>query len=124
MRRGEIQDPIICALWIAYEHALQHFLDHPQVAGIADKIRTELVMAGAAEWHVVAQDVLFVAVCVDDRGERLVRLARSGIVVELDIVQLSATDGFLLQRGRSPAPGSEIMQIFLYHDVAAASELR
>ena len=58
MRRREVQQPVVGAGWFADEHALEHFLDHPQTAGIADEIGAEFAMARAAERHVVAQDVV------------------------------------------------------------------
>ena len=41
---------------------------------------------------------------VYDGGERLVRLARSVVVVDFDIVYLRATDDLLLKMGGNPRP--------------------
>ena len=58
-----------------------------------------------------------------DGGERLVRLARRVVVVELDVVDLGAADDRLLLLGRQRRPGRQIVQVLLHDDVAAAGEV-
>jgi hypothetical protein len=70
MGRREIEQAIVGSRRIAYKHPLQHFLDHPEIAGIADKIGSEFLSSWSAEGHVVAQDVILVSIGVDD-GERI-----------------------------------------------------
>lgn len=106
---------------VADKHALQHLLNHPQAARIADKVGAEDAGAGRAKGHVVAQDAVLVAVVVLDGGERLVRLLVAvGLVVELHVVQLGAADDGLLGLGREAAPGLDVVDVLLHDDVAAA----
>src|SRR5271170_6904224 len=55
-------------------------------------IGTEFLSSRPAERHVVAQDVIFVAIGIHDGGERFVRFARRVVVIDFDIVDLGAAD--------------------------------
>lgn len=95
--RRKVQDAVVLARRIAHKHALQHLLNDPQAARVADEVGAKDAGAGRAKGHVVAQDAVLVAVGVLDGGERLVRLLVAvGLVVELHVVQLGAADDGLL----------------------------
>src|SRR6516164_991193 len=64
VRGREIEQPVVNAGRIAYIHSLQHLLDHPKISRIAYKIRAKLPLARTTEWHVIAQYIIFVAVCI------------------------------------------------------------
>ena len=104
MRRREIKQPVISSGRVTDIHSLKHLFDHPEISGITYEIGPEFLTARSAEGHVVAQDVIFMSIGVYDGGERLVRLARSVVVVDFDIVYLRATDDLLLKRGGNPRP--------------------
>ena len=59
-----------------------------------------------------------------DRRERLVRLARRVVVVELDVVELGPADDRLLLLGRQRGPAGHVVQVLLDDHVAAAGEVR
>lgn len=106
---------------VANKHALQHLLNHPQAARVADEVGAEDAGAGRAKGHVVAQDAVLVAGLVLDGGQRLVRLLVAvGLVVELHVVHLGAADDGLLGLGRQAAPAAHVVDVLLHHDVAAA----
>lgn len=85
---------------ITNKHALQHLLNHPKTARVANEIRAEDAGSRRAKGHVVAQDAMLVAVLVLDGGQRLVRLLVAvGLVVELHVVDLGAADDGLLGFG-------------------------
>ena len=65
----KIEQPVVRARRIADVHALQHFLDDPGTSRIADEVGAELALAWPAKRHVVAQDVVFVAIGIHDRGQ-------------------------------------------------------
>ena len=104
MRRREIKQPVISSGRVTNIHSLKHLFDHPEISGITYEIGPEFLTARSAEGHVVAQDVIFMSIGVYDGGERLVRLARSVVVVDFDIVYLRATDDLLLKMGGNPRP--------------------
>lgn len=85
---------------VADEHALQHLLNHPQTARVADEIRAEDAGSRRSKGHVVADDAVLIAVVVLDCGQRLVRLLVAvRLVVELHVVDLGAADDGLLGFG-------------------------
>jgi hypothetical protein len=121
MRRREIKQAVIGSRRITDIHSLQHLLDHPKIPGITDEIGSEFLSSRPAEGHVVAQDVIFVAIGIDDGGQRLVRFARGGVVIDFDIVDLGAADDLLLEMRWNPRPGVEIVQILLNDDILSSS---
>lgn len=123
MRRREIKQAVIRFRRITDIHSLQHLLDHPQIPGIADKIGSEFLSPWSPEGHVVAQDVMFGAIGIYNSGQRLVRFARSIVVIDFDIVYLRATDDLLLEGRWNPPPCVEIVQILLNDDIAASGEI-
>ena len=95
---AEIQQPIVIAGRPADEHVVQHLLDGSRRARIADEIGAEFALCGAAERHVVAEDLYLFAV-LHDRGQRVVRRGRLDRVVELDVGKLGAADDAFLGFG-------------------------
>ena len=67
-----LQQPVVGAGRHPDEHPLEHLLDHPQPAGIADEVGAELSGARTAEGHVVAQDRQLAPSVILDRRKRLV----------------------------------------------------
>src|ERR1700756_3802895 len=123
MRRREIKQAVVGSRRITNIHSLQHLLDHPEISGIADEIGSEFLPPWSAEGHVVAQDVIFGAIGIYNSGQRLVRFARSVVVIDFDIVYLRATDDLLLEGRWHPLPRVEIVQILLNDDIAASGEI-
>src|ERR1700722_9534515 len=123
MRRREIKQAVVSSRRITDIHSLQHLLDHPKIPGIADKIGSEFLSSRSAEGHVVAQDVMFGSIGIYNSGQRLVRFARSVVVIDFDIVYLRATDDLFLERRWNPRPRVEIVQVLLNDDIAASGEI-
>ena len=97
---AEIQQPIVIAGRPADEHIFQHLLDRSRRTRVADEIGAEFALPGAAEGHVVAEDLHLFAV-LDDRGQRVMRGGRLDRVVELDVGKLGAADDAFLGFGRT-----------------------
>ncbi len=91
---------------LADEHVGQHLLDDVRRAGVADEVRPELAGADSAEGHVVAHDLALLAVVVDDRVQRDVRVGGLDVVRQLDVAELLAADDplLLLDRAARPTP--------------------
>lgn len=106
---------------VADKHALQHLLNHPQAARVADEIGAEDAGARGSKGHIIAEDAVLVAVLVLYGGERLVRLLVAvGLVVELHVVQLGAADDSLLGFRGQAGPATHVVDVLLHDDVAAA----
>ena len=121
LRDAEIEQTVVIAGGTADEHVLQHLLDRSGRTCIADEIGAELLLGNIPEWHVVAEDLHFLAV-LDDGRQRAMSEARLGGIVELDVGKLGAADDALLRLGGQRIPTGQIVQIFLYDDIAAARE--
>ena len=118
---AEIQQTVVIAGRPADEHVLQHLLDGPGRARIADEIGAELALRRAPERHVVAEDFYLFAV-LDDRRQRVMRRRRLDRIVKLDVGKLGAADDAFLGFGGQRVPAGHIVQIFLHDDIAAAGE--
>ena len=120
-RRAEVENAIVIAGRSADEHVLQHLFDSPGRAAVTNEIGSELAVAGAAEWHVVAQDFDFPAVLFDD-GEGIMGGGRLDRVVEFDVGNFCPTYDFFLSFSSELVPGVEIVKILLDDYVASAGE--
>jgi hypothetical protein len=63
------------------------------------------------------------AVGVDDRVERYMRVGGFDVVGQLDVAELGAANCALLLLDRERVPGLEVVQVLLHDDVAATGEL-
>src|SRR5688572_2746246 len=54
-RAGEVEETIVVARRAADEHILDHLLDRPERAGIADEVGAGFAQRNVAEGHVVAE---------------------------------------------------------------------
>ena len=70
---AEVEQPVVVARRTADEHILQHGLGDARGAAIADEVGAELAVAGPAKGHVVAQDLEFFSVFLDDGQARCAR---------------------------------------------------
>src|SRR5580704_699795 len=84
---AEIQQSIVVACRPTDEHILQHLLDRSRRTRVANEIGAELALRGAAERHVVAEDLLLPS-ALNDRSQRIVGGRRLDGVVELDVRKL------------------------------------
>src|SRR5271170_2727268 len=80
---AEIQQSIVVAGRPADEHILEHLLDRSGRTRVANEIGAELALRGAAERHVVAENLLLLS-ALNDRGQRIMGGRRLDGVVELD----------------------------------------
>src|SRR3984957_18122662 len=60
-RRREIQYPIILTLRHSDKHVAQHLFYHPKVSRVSDEIGSEFRMTRPSKRHIIAQDVVLVA---------------------------------------------------------------
>ena len=120
-RVGEVEQPVVVSRRRADEHVVDHLLEHPRRARVADEVGAGLA-AHVAERHVVAEDVDLDAVLLD-HGERVVRVRRLRLVVELDVGELRAADDQLLLLGRERLPLREVVDVALHEHVAPAGEV-
>ena len=118
---AEIEYPVIVAGWPADEHVLEHLLDGARRTAVADEIGAKFTMRGAAEGHVVAQDLDFFTI-LDDGGERAVSGRRLDGIIQFDVRKLSAADDAFLRFGGERIPCAKIVEILLNDDVAAAGK--
>ena len=118
---AEIENAVVIARRPADKHVLQHLLDGPGRAAVADEVGAELALPNPAKRHVVADDLDLLAV-FDDRVQRIVRIGWSDRFVDLDIRQFGAADDALLRLGRQCIPSGQIVQVLLHDDVAAAGK--
>ena len=123
-RGGEVEYPVVIAGRVADEHVGQHLLDDAGAGGVADEIGAELTATGAAEWHLVPQDLPLGAAGPGGAGQRQMGVGRPGPGGQRDVGQLRAADHLLLLLGRQGVPCPHVMQVLLGDDVAAAGEPR
>src|SRR5262245_57661747 len=118
-RSAEVEDAVVVAGRPSNEHVLEHLLDGARRTAVADEIGSEFPVPGAAEGHVVTEDLDLPAVLLDD-GEGVVRTGGLDGIVELDVGDLRATDDLLLGLGGEAVPGIEVVKVLLDDDVASA----
>ena len=123
-RAADVEQPVVVAGRPADEHVGEHQLDGLRRAGVADEVGAVLAVRGAAEGHVVPDDVDFLAVFVDDGGQRVVREGGLDRVVQFDVVELGPADDVLLLLGGQGVPLGQVMQVLLDDHVAAAGVRR
>src|SRR5271163_3682571 len=100
---AEIEQAIVVAGRASDEHIFKHLLDGGGRAAIADEIGSEFTVGGAAEGHVVAQNLDLSSV-FDNGGEGAVGGGGLDRVVQLDIGQFPAADDSLLRLGGQSIP--------------------
>src|SRR5579864_8086808 len=103
-RGAEVENAVVITGRTADEHVFEHLFNGAGRAAVANEVGAELAVAGAAEGHVVAQDLDFLSVFFDDR-EGVVRRTGLDRVVEFDIRDLFSPDDFFLGFGGDLVPG-------------------
>src|SRR5208337_4053125 len=115
-RAAEVEQPVVVAGWPANEHVLKHLLNGAGGTAVANEISAKFALSGAAEGHVVAQDLDLFPV-LDDRRECVVRRGWFDGVVQFNVRQLRASDDSFLRLRGQRIPASNIVKILLHDNV-------
>src|SRR5262249_27317074 len=92
-------------------------------AAVTNEIGPELAVAGAPEWHVVAENFDLSAVLFD-YGEGIVGAGGLDRVVEFDVGDLGSPANRFLYLGRDAVPGIQLVEILLNDYIASTGENR
>ena len=111
------------ALGDSNKHITEHFLDDPKISCIPDKIGSELRLSRPSKRHVIPQNIVLIALGIDNGGQRFVSFSPA-CIIKLDIVELCPSNYTFLDCRWQGIPFSEFMQVFLHDDITAARKIR